>query len=513
MKDFKSQAIDTPGVIQRVSTLFNGHPALIQGFNTFLPPGYRIECGTEDNPDAIRVTTPSGTNTLSMSRPRPSMDSAGDMGPSGGLAPPGRPEYYDQSRPGWQQPQHQQQQGGVPGSYSPGTRMMGPGMYGQHGGPNQPQDPHYEYQSQQEQQASANAAAMAHQQEQRGVSQLQSAVSAASGAGRPGMMQASPGAGQGPGMAQPINSLAGLGSGVLQGSQADLNKRGPVEFNHAISYVNKIKNRFASAPEIYKQFLEILQTYQRESKPIQDVYAQVTQLFNTAPDLLEDFKQFLPESAAQAKQQAQAARQAVEEAPVSNVRGEPGYPSAGSLQSQTPNRDVKMPPLGQFNVKDSAKENKKRRGGPGAPGTLGSTVPGPSTSVDAARMADAQANRAPGIQVGNVTKVSSFLLPFYSAFYWGWISISIAESLCGWLCSIALLSGLQHLTSSLRLFLFQYSSLSTVFDSFIPPVKAQNVVLSSSSPFCTSPTHFSIPLSPCARLPSSSRPLLPTFYL
>lgn len=60
--------IDTPGVIQRVSTLFNGHPALIQGFNTFLPPGYRIECGTEDNPDAIRVTTPSGTNTLSMQR-------------------------------------------------------------------------------------------------------------------------------------------------------------------------------------------------------------------------------------------------------------------------------------------------------------------------------------------------------------------------------------------------------------------------------------------------------------
>lgn len=171
------------------------------------------------------------------------MDSAGDMGPSGGLAPPGRPEYYDQSRPGWQQPQHQQQQGGVPGSYSPGTRMMGPGMYGQHGGQNQPQEPHYEYQNQQEQQASANAAAMAHQQEQRGVSQLQSAVSAASGAGRPGMMQASPGAGQGPGMAQPINSLAGLGSGVLQGSQADLNKRGPVEFNHAISYVNKIKVR------------------------------------------------------------------------------------------------------------------------------------------------------------------------------------------------------------------------------------------------------------------------------
>src|SRR6185369_9220434 len=46
MKDFKYQAIDTPGVIDRVSNLFKGHPALIQGFNTFLPSGYHIECST-----------------------------------------------------------------------------------------------------------------------------------------------------------------------------------------------------------------------------------------------------------------------------------------------------------------------------------------------------------------------------------------------------------------------------------------------------------------------------------
>ncbi|THG98894.1 hypothetical protein EW026_g3370 [Hermanssonia centrifuga] len=64
MKDFKGQKIDTPGVIERVSTLFRGHPALIQGFNTFLPAGYRIECTTDSaNPDFITVTTPSGTTT------------------------------------------------------------------------------------------------------------------------------------------------------------------------------------------------------------------------------------------------------------------------------------------------------------------------------------------------------------------------------------------------------------------------------------------------------------------
>lgn len=36
-------SIDTPGVITRVSNLFRGHPDLIVGFNTFLPPGYKIE--------------------------------------------------------------------------------------------------------------------------------------------------------------------------------------------------------------------------------------------------------------------------------------------------------------------------------------------------------------------------------------------------------------------------------------------------------------------------------------
>lgn len=43
MKTFKSQQIDTPGVIQRVSHLFQGNKKLVLGFNTFLPEGYKIE--------------------------------------------------------------------------------------------------------------------------------------------------------------------------------------------------------------------------------------------------------------------------------------------------------------------------------------------------------------------------------------------------------------------------------------------------------------------------------------
>lgn len=44
-----------------------------------------------------------------------------------------------------------------------------------------------------------------------------------------------------------------------------------VEFNTAIAYVNKIKSRYKDKPDTYKQFLEILQTYQRDGKEITEV--------------------------------------------------------------------------------------------------------------------------------------------------------------------------------------------------------------------------------------------------
>jgi len=66
MKDFKSQCIDTVCAIERVSNLFSGHPELIQGFNTFLPVGYRIECSLDSqHRNRITVTIPEGTTTQS----------------------------------------------------------------------------------------------------------------------------------------------------------------------------------------------------------------------------------------------------------------------------------------------------------------------------------------------------------------------------------------------------------------------------------------------------------------
>ncbi|CAK7236960.1 Transcriptional regulatory protein sin3 [Sporothrix curviconia] len=328
MKDFKSQTIDTPGVISRVSDLFAGHPNLIQGFNTFLPPGYRIECGLENNPNSIRVTTPSGStiHSIGASRNLPQDGAHGQAGQSLFLGPRSWPQQQQQQQQP-PQPQHVQHsvegpegQYGGPGQNAP---PQGSGPYG-HGGPGS---------------AMYDNGARGPQ------------------AGGPG----GPGSG-GPG--QPVQSSnvrtytptpAGPGAGGA-GQPPSGEKRGPVEFNHAISYVNKIKNRFQDKPEIYKQFLEILQTYQREQKPIQEVYAQVTTLFSGAPDLLEDFKQFLPESAAHARPAGQRPN---EETPVA---------VAATLAHTTPPSQTvrgdggpKMPPVGNFAPPSSTtKENKKR---------------------------------------------------------------------------------------------------------------------------------------------------------
>ncbi|KAF5694432.1 hypothetical protein FGLOB1_14213 [Fusarium globosum] len=67
-----------------------------------------------------------------------------------------------------------------------------------------------------------------------------------------------------------------------------------VALNDAINYVKKIKDRFQDKPEIYKQFLAILQAYQREQKPTHDVYIEVATYsarFLTYLEILNNFYQ------------------------------------------------------------------------------------------------------------------------------------------------------------------------------------------------------------------------------
>jgi len=210
MKEFKSQSIDTPGVIKRVSCLFRGHPDLIVGFNTFLPPGYKI--AVEAN-ETISVEQP-GQQAMSLSMFTTTLPSQ----------LPTKPAHLN--NPPLQEP------------------------------PSVPQPT------------------------QHGVaSGLQSAISASASSGP------------------------------------------PVEFNHAIQYVNKIKVCYQNQPEIYKSFLDILHKYQNEQKMLKEgtafppgyrplteveVYALVTDLFKDQPQLLAEFSQFLPDASGTAAESALA---------------------------------------------------------------------------------------------------------------------------------------------------------------------------------------------------------------
>ncbi|KAI9322472.1 hypothetical protein BX666DRAFT_2017097 [Dichotomocladium elegans] len=274
MKDFKSQAIDTPGVIERVSILFNGHPDLISGFNTFLPPGYRIDCSTDPNePDVIKVTTPTGTTVTRTSRPvlsnaigntargslRDQENGAAMVhgGPLGAGAPAPHPPPPPSAAGSYYQPPY----GHMPPPHPP-TSLPPPPP------PQAIQQPPMSSQ-------------MIH--------------SAPRGSYMPGATTAAPGSRRPQHQPLPTPVIAPH----EHQEQAQLNgrestRRAPVEFNHAINY-----NRFSNDPDTYKQFLEILQTYQKERKPIQEVYSHVSYLFNGAPDLLREFKQFLPEISGQ----------------------------------------------------------------------------------------------------------------------------------------------------------------------------------------------------------------------
>ncbi|XP_076936872.1 paired amphipathic helix protein Sin3-like 2 isoform X2 [Bidens hawaiensis] len=73
-----------------------------------------------------------------------------------------------------------------------------------------------------------------------------------------------------------------------------------VEFDEAISFVNKIKKRFQNDDRVYKSFLDILNMYRKEHKGINEVYQEVASLFYDHPDLLDEFTRFLPDASAAA---------------------------------------------------------------------------------------------------------------------------------------------------------------------------------------------------------------------
>ena len=280
MKTFKTQQIDTPGVIRRVSNLFQGNRRLVLGFNTFLPEGYKIELPADGEGPPIAVyRTPGSNHTYHITGPN-----AGQP-----TVPSSTNPSYPSSGNGSDRPMF-----GGPSSMDskPAARplgqptLAGPGAIpqGQRAPLGQPQ-------------------------------------------GGAGFVAGRPASAQNPammGMHQPIPPAAAAGihgappmqqaQGAAAAPASPGGQQPPMEFDHAINYVTTIKKRFAHEPETYKKFLEILHTYQKEQRGIKEVLDEVSILFSEHPDLLKEFTYFLPDAVqAQAKAQLDAVAKESEE--------------------------------------------------------------------------------------------------------------------------------------------------------------------------------------------------------
>ncbi|TKR92907.1 hypothetical protein L596_007473 [Steinernema carpocapsae] len=205
MKDFKSQSIDTPGVIRRVSRLFRGRSNLIIGFNTFLPQGFIIRVQRDHS---IIIDQPDGTTQT--------IDAGEDERNEEELA-----------------------------SLESNGQFQTEMILGMHSG-------------------SVLSADVRESSVKSGT--VENDASSSGGAGRESQESS------------PAN---------------EKNK-----FDYALVYVNKIKERFAGRPDVYKTFLEALHSYQRIDQTSSmasegEVYQRVAKLFENDPDLLEEFGSFL----------------------------------------------------------------------------------------------------------------------------------------------------------------------------------------------------------------------------
>ncbi|CAF3182264.1 unnamed protein product [Rotaria socialis] len=291
MKEFKSQricfiSIDTQEVINRVSTLFHGHPDLIVGFNTFLPPGYKIEV-SNDHHGYIQVTHPTlGTESIAIGGSSSTYNLA--------ITTPTSTTYHsstirqtsnllNQDNDETQQVKNETPQPPInPTTHAVNTLISAASA---------PQLPYFGTTG------GFNLSTKTHKQPTLNTTTTTTAAAAA--------------------------AATTTTTNINNNNNNSTNANGqPVEFNHAINYVNKIKNRFHQNPNVYKTFLEILHTYQKQQKDAKEsptissttnnegnnqgiflseteVYAKVAQLFTNHEDLLSEFSQFLPDATQQ----------------------------------------------------------------------------------------------------------------------------------------------------------------------------------------------------------------------
>ncbi|KHN75090.1 Paired amphipathic helix protein Sin3a [Toxocara canis] len=232
-----SAKIDTPGVIRRVSRLFRGRPNLIVGFNTFLPPGFEVRLeGTK-----IVISEPSGRTQIIDEGRNETTTSVTKQSEAREASQKVQPRVCP----------------------VPLERVNPPSSGAQ------------------------NASAALVVERTAPLPHVAAATESVPSVSMPCV---------------DVKQHHAPASCVEFPSE-----QSPIEFNQAINYVNKIKARFQNRPDVYRQFLEILHCYQQEQKGTRaqgesqsltegQVYSSVAILFESEPDLLREFSQFLPDA-------------------------------------------------------------------------------------------------------------------------------------------------------------------------------------------------------------------------
>lgn len=256
MKDFKAQSIDTTEVIKRVSELFRGHEDLILGFNTFLPPGYKIE--VRENRD---------TGALN----------AGFVGPHGQYS-----EFPVIKRPNSSKSAPQRSRSGKKQPVAPLIRSKDSKANAASAG----------------QSSVVPIAEPTSQSRDRRIGMSPSSLNmmttptpapkASVSAQKPIPVSEH----EGTNHQAPVSQRHSVQQQPLKKPESYHDKSS--ELDQVLGFVSNIKSRFSDKPENFGTFLDAFRCFRCEETSINDVYTSIAKLLGPHKDLLAQFEKFIP---------------------------------------------------------------------------------------------------------------------------------------------------------------------------------------------------------------------------
>ncbi|KAF9549063.1 Paired amphipathic helix protein Sin3b [Mortierella hygrophila] len=85
-------------------------------------------------------------------------------------------------------------------------------------------------------------------------------------------------------------------SAVLSAAAAGVTPQDTPMYKSAVDYVSSVKKAYENNPQVYKDFMTVLESYNSLIIPAEELVRTVMSLFQDQPDLLLGFKEFIPET-------------------------------------------------------------------------------------------------------------------------------------------------------------------------------------------------------------------------